>query len=388
MANHQKHAAITRPSYGHFARQEWAFIGAPCGVIQKLAFALISRLREHYRFGYVDADHAGADAELEQGRDPHSALAHGARQEYTDKISFQRFDQEGDLNPFFFRQYFNAQDAVLVNGNHFEAKRQIVLIDPRKEASLQKKLDRLKDVACIVLTDAQTDVYPFLQDHLQGNLPPVFKLEEEAALADFLLEQLQRSQAPLYGLVLAGGRSTRMGQDKSLINYHGKAQREYLADLLSQWCSKTYISCRTDQVEDIGGLYTPLADTFLDLGPYGAILSAFRKHPDSAWLVIACDLPHLDEATLEQLVAQRNPSKVATTFQSPFDQFPEPLITIWEPKSYPLLLQFMAQGYTCPRKVLLNTEIELLQAENQRALENVNQPEELERALAALKNRK
>lgn len=385
MSNHQKHAAITRPTYGHFARQEWAFIGAPCGVIKELAFVLIDRLKDDYQLGYVDADHAGADAEGETGRDAQSAMAHGAQQEYTDKISFHRFDHEGTLNPFFFRQHFNAQDAVLINGNHFEAKKQIVLIDPRKEASLQKKLDRLKDVACIVLTDDTTDVYPFLLEHLGGVLPPVFKLEDEMGIADFLLEELQKKQAPLYGLVLAGGRSTRMGQDKSLINYHGKAQREYMADLLGQWCSRIFISCRGDQVEEIGGAYSPIPDTFLGLGPYGAILSAFREHPDAAWLVVACDLPHLDEHTLEQLVAQRNPSKVATTFRSPFDQFPEPLVTIWEPRSYPVLLQFMAQGYTCPRKVLLNSPIELLVAEKEEALENVNKPEELEKALGKLK---
>lgn len=385
MEKHQKHAAITRPSYGHFARQEWALIGAPCGVIKKLAFALIERLKDQYQIGYVDADHAGVDAESATGRDPQSAMAHGARQEYTDKIGYHRFDLETELNPFFFRQYFNAQDAVLVNGNHFEAKKQIVLIDPRKEASLQKKLDRLKDVACIVLTDDATPVYPFLEEHLQGQLPPIFQIQDEAAIARFLQENIQKAQAPLYGLVLAGGRSTRMGQDKSLINYHGKAQREYMADLLSSFCAKTFISCRTDQVEEIGGGYQPIADTFLGLGPYGAILSAFREHPDAAWLVIACDLPHLDAETLEQLVRKRNSSKVATTFKSPFDQFPEPLVTIWEPRSYSILLQFMAQGYTCPRKVLLNAPIELLVAENEVALENVNKPEELEKAFGKIK---
>ena len=79
MEKHQKHAAITRPAYGHFARQEWAFIGAPCGVIKKLAFALIDRLKADYQLGYVDADHAGADAEVETGRDAQSAMAHGAQ---------------------------------------------------------------------------------------------------------------------------------------------------------------------------------------------------------------------------------------------------------------------------------------------------------------------
>jgi len=61
------------------------------------------------------------------------------------------------------------------------------------------------------------------------------------------------------------------------------------------------------------------------------------------------------------------------------------LVTIWEPRSYPLLLQFMAQGYSCPRKVLLNSPIELLVTENAQALENVNKPDELQRALGRIK---
>jgi molybdopterin-guanine dinucleotide biosynthesis protein A len=55
------------------------------------------------------------------------------------------------------------------------------------------------------------------------------------------------------------------------------------------------------------------------------------------------------------------------------------LITIWEPKSYPLLLSFLAQGYSCPRKVLINSDVTLVNALNPDALTNVNTPDEFER---------
>jgi len=125
--------------------------------------------------------------------------------------------------------------------------------------------------------------------------------------------------------------------------------------------------------------YKTLPDTFVDLGPYGAILSAFREKPDAAWLVVACDLPLLDIETLQYLVAHRNPSAVATTFESPFDGLPEPLITIWEPKAYPILLSFLSQGYTCPRKALRNNDVHIIKAENADALMNVNTQDELEK---------
>ena len=150
-----------------------------------------------------------------------------------------------------------------------------------------------------------------------------------------------------------------------------------MADMLKAFCNEVFISCRVDQQSAIDPQYTSLTDTFIGLGPYGAILSAFREKPDNAWLVIACDLPLLDTNTLQYLVTNRNTSSIATAYQSTYDDFPEPLITIWEPKSYPVLLSFLAQGYSCPRKVLINSDITLLNAPDPAALTNVNTPDEL-----------
>ena len=95
-------------------------------------------------------------------------------------------------------------------------------------------------------------------------------------------------------------------------------------------------------------------------------------------------MPLLDEYTISQLAGFRNPSKVATAFNSPANEFPEPLIAIWEPRSYPILLQFLAQGYACPRKVLINSNVELLDAERPEALRNVNKPDEMEDVQAVI----
>ena len=385
MKKHKKHAEVTKPSYGFFGRNEWSIVGTPCGNIKKLAFELTKRLSDQYSVAYVDADHAGADTEAEQGRNAQTAMAHGAKLEYTDKITFHRFDVEQQFDRYQYRQWFNETDLVLVNGNHFQAKQQIVVIDPKKEKSLHKRLAQLTDVQLILLTEGVEDMFPFLQEHLsESSHPPILQSSNINGIAEFLLAKMQTSKPPLYGLVLAGGKSERMGQDKGALDYHGKPQREYAADLLSPFCEQTFISTRPGQA--IESAYPLLADKFLDLGPYGAILSAFRLQPNAAWMVVACDLPLLDEKTLRQLVENRNRSKVATAFHNPETKFPEPLITIWEPRAYPVLLQFLAQGYTCPRKALINSDIKELQIENTDALLNVNKPEELEAVLNLVKN--
>ena len=183
-------------------------------------------------------------------------------------------------------------------------------------------------------------------------------------------------QPLLFGLVLAGGKSTRMGQDKGGMQWHGKEQRLYMAQLLQPFCRQVYISCRQEQTEQMTGSYPLITDTYPDLGPYGAILSAFDTNPGVAWLVTACDLPLLDAATLEELIKQRDTAVMATTFKSPHDGLPEPLITIWEPASYAILKEALPKGYRCPRKVLINNAIKIIVPNNPAALMNVNTPKE------------
>jgi len=170
-----------------------------------------------------------------------------------------------------------------------------------------------------------------------------------------------------------------MGKDKGKINYHGKPQREHAFDLLSACCNQAFFSCRPEQSADPDLFGMPIIfDNFLGLGPFGAIASAFRENPNTAWLVVACDLPLLDKEALDFLIQHRDPSKVATAFNSPDNEFPEPLITIWEPRSYPILLSFLAQGYSCPRKVLINSDVALVDAPDTRVLTNVNSPKDME----------
>ena len=379
MKKHSKHPAIARPSLGTFGRNEWAILGTPCGKIQQLAFHLTKTLSKKWNIGFVDADHKSADGEMEKGRDEKSAMAHGASLEYIDKITFHRFDKEGGLDNFQFRPQFNNMDGILVNGNHFKAKQQIVIVDPKKEDSLKRKLDRLTDVQLILLTENVEEPYGFLKGNIIGfDKIPVLRFNEIDKVAALLDEKLRAAVPVLNGLVLAGGKSVRMGKDKGLIDYHGMPQRNYMATLVKQLCEKTYFSCRPDQVDELAEYFPTLPDTFTGLGPMGAILTAFREQPDVAWLVVACDLPLLDKNTLDFLIEKRNPSKIATTFRSPVNQFPEPLVTIWEPRAYPVLLQFLAQGYSCPRKALINSPVHVLEAPREETLMNVNTPEEYE----------
>ncbi len=196
---------------------------------------------------------------------------------------------------------------------------------------------------------------------------------------------LSRTDFPtLNGLVLAGGNSRRMGNPKDKINWHGKEQRYYLADLLATFCDQVFISCKKDQLEDFDMDYDALTDTFFNRGPFGGLLSAMDFQRDKAWLVIACDLPLLDKKTIELLIRSRDPQKIATAFKSPSDGLPEPLIAIWEPAGYPILQHFLSKGNTSLRKILMTSDIKTLKPDHPDFLMNVNTPEDVEAAKKAL----
>lgn len=180
----------------------------------------------------------------------------------------------------------------------------------------------------------------------------------------------------LYGLLLSGGASQRMRQDKAALPYRGEPQLLRAWRLLSQVTERAFLSVRDHQRDDPLRAGLPqIVDSYEAVGPAAGILSAQARYPQAAWLVIACDLPLLDESTLRQLTAARDPLADATAFTSRHDGLPEPLCAIWEPSSHALLKQRYDHGSYCPRKALLQSRTVLLPAPGE-ALDNVNTPEE------------
>jgi molybdopterin-guanine dinucleotide biosynthesis protein A len=175
------------------------------------------------------------------------------------------------------------------------------------------------------------------------------------------------------GLVLAGGASTRMGQDKGLINYHGKPQREYLADLLKTHCDEVYISC----LRSFKSPVTVIADHFNLQSPLNGILSAFHFDPESTWVTVPVDMPNINAKAIEYLKVNRNRQRLATCFLDSTGNSPEPLFTLWEDKARPALFDYFNSGGDSPRKFLMENDVEFLPAPNPHWFVNINTEEEL-----------
>ncbi len=194
------------------------------------------------------------------------------------------------------------------------------------------------------------------------------------------------NDAPVFGLVLAGGQSRRMQRDKATLEYRGDSQLARAMALLESRVARAYVSVRPDQVQDPArSRFAQVVDTREGLGPIAGIVAAQARHPDAAWLVLACDLPFLDGATLDHLLGARRRDRLATAYRSTHGGLPEPLCAIYEPASGPTILAYLGTGRNCPRKFLLQADVELLDQPNPRALDNVNTPQQYGSAVAALR---
>jgi molybdenum cofactor guanylyltransferase len=194
-----------------------------------------------------------------------------------------------------------------------------------------------------------------------------------------------RGTAPLLGLVLAGGRSKRMRTDKAALPYGGRSQLERAMALIAPHVQRAYVSVRADQSNDpLRARFPQIADTRENLGPIAGLLAAQAHHPEAAWLVLACDLPLLDDATLTHQVSARAAERTATAYRSSHDGLPEPLCAIWEPRSAAPLVAYVDGGRDCPRRFLLGADTHLIDEPNPAALDNLNTPEEYRSAMTAL----
>jgi len=360
MKKHSKHSKLTKRNNDLLAPNEISILGVKCSVISELIANVSKKLSSKLKIAYIDASH-------------NKEILKPVIDTYTFHDSGNLdINKHSELNSYNEKIRFNSYDLVFVNGNHFEGKKQIVFLDKEKENSIIKRLDEINDVLFSISNSEGIELFDCLKTKFPNYSEiPVFKLEDLQSISDEIEKKASKTKPALNALVLIGGKSTRMGEDKAKLDYHGKEHSTYLAELFKNKGLKTYLSAREKQEAD----FPLIEDKFLDLGPFGAICSAFMENPNEAYFVVATDLPFINNELIDLLIKNRDTRKIATTVKGKSKQFPEPLITIWEPKSYPILLNYLAQGFSCPRKVLINSEVKIIEVED-KLITNVNTPEE------------
>ncbi len=345
---------------------ELVFCGRSNSGKTTLISRLLATLSTKYTIGY--AKHADHRIDMDrEGKDTDRARRSGAKRVFISGSSENACLFSGAVDFVEQKSMFSDCELLFIEGyKNYPGKKILVLGD---DPGVQKEFRESAMEQVIAVVGSAVDPGPSSLN------VPYFQRDQIEEIVGFVERLIERktSQVPLYGLVLAGGRSTRMKTDKALLAYQGRTQVEVAIDLISGFCERTYLSSRKGQWAD--GTFSELRqvhDRLNEFGPIGGILSAMLEFPDCAWLVVACDLPYLDEGTLAELVANRHPLKLATAYDNPCSGLPEPLCTIYEPRMRSRMFEFLGWGWNCPREILLRSNVQRVKLANVFALENVN----------------
>lgn len=183
----------------------------------------------------------------------------------------------------------------------------------------------------------------------------------------------------LTGLILAGGRSTRLGRDKVELSVDGQRLLARTAGLAREFCVRVAVSGR----DPAGlGLDLPwLPDDAPGQGPLGGILTGLTRL-GGPLLVLACDLPLLTRDTVARLAearASRPEGTVVTTYLQTATGYIEPLVAIYEDQARPHLAAALAAGIRQVSRALPPEGRHLLPygPEEAHAFFNVNYPADL-----------
>jgi molybdopterin-guanine dinucleotide biosynthesis protein MobB len=185
---------------------------------------------------------------------------------------------------------------------------------------------------------------------------------------------------PLYGGLLIGGNSSRMGSPKQVIEVAGRPLAEVVAAALSSalGAGRTVALGSGVSPDNLAGL-TRLPDSPDFAGPGAGLIAAHRWAPEAGWIVAACDHPWLRPEHIEWLAGQREPGRWAV-IPTQSDGHACPTLALYEPQALEELERQSQAGRRAGPSALLGVQGTLVlapPAELAGGWKNVNTPEEL-----------
>ncbi|MEX0968681.1 MAG: molybdenum cofactor guanylyltransferase [Bacteroidia bacterium] len=153
-------------------------------------------------------------------------------------------------------------------------------------------------------------------------------------------------------ILLSGGKSSRMGADKNLLDYGKGAQWQVMHSRLSRQFGQVWISCRQDQTRIFEGIENLIIDPWDGIGPMAGIAGSMQRLRTASAFFVSCDLPFYDDALPEALITANDEQFIACCAKAPGAGHPEPLIAVWNENALPHLLSAIETKEYSLQKVL------------------------------------
>jgi molybdopterin-guanine dinucleotide biosynthesis protein A len=142
-------------------------------------------------------------------------------------------------------------------------------------------------------------------------------------------------------VILAGGRSSRMGRNKAWLEYRG---RPLIVNQLEtvRACKPAQIFISAASPAHYSGLGWPiLADNFPGSGPLGGIERALEAAASPFILVLAVDMPFITSGTLRRLAAHVEPNRGVVPR---IEDRVQPLAAFYSKSAHATLLRLLGEG--------------------------------------------
>lgn len=193
---------------------------------------------------------------------------------------------------------------------------------------------------------------------------------------------------PLTAIILAGGKSSRMGQDKALLSFSGQTFLEHLVQFLAPLFQTTLVIVG-DRTK-LGGLRLGPARAYEDLmkdrGPLAGIYTGLLYSTSKTSCVFTCDMPFVDESMIRRLVYAWEDGFEALCLETPSGQC-QPFPGIYSSTARSLMGRFLRRGEGSMKRFFeaANVKTLFLGEERVQALTNMNTMEDYRAVLKAKK---
>jgi len=182
----------------------------------------------------------------------------------------------------------------------------------------------------------------------------------------------------IVGVILAGGKSSRMGTDKALLEFKGKPLIQHIAETLKSVFNHVIII--SDYKEQYKFLSLPIYDDiYKNCGPLGGIHSAFVVSKNENIFIASCDLPFINSLAIHYLLDHHSQSE-ATMFS--INQRTQPLFSLYNRSCFLKLENHLKQKQYSVLQFLNNIPTNVIQSKSSLAIafsgnfKNINTPED------------
>ncbi|MCR9172141.1 MAG: molybdenum cofactor guanylyltransferase [bacterium] len=139
------------------------------------------------------------------------------------------------------------------------------------------------------------------------------------------------------GIILAGGKSARMGQDKALMELDGTPMIQHVTKLLSDFVSEIIVASNNKVHHVFGDI--GVTDNVINAGPMAGIEAGLKIAKNDACIVLSCDTPFLDVEILSSLTESHFQDAVIARCEERV----HPLIGIYRKSALPTIQEQLNQ---------------------------------------------